>query len=558
MGTARRLYVYFASLVSLTVLAVGASNLLTVLFDRIVEGGGLTVISGGTEFDRNQISLAIALVVVGLPIWLVHWWIAERGARGPGPSADDERTSTTRAFHFTLIQAFTLGFAIVTAFDLLAQVFRVLLGVDDGRSWANSAATLMTVVPIWLYHGSLRLGDSRRSHLREGAVTLSRLYRYGATLGGMVVGLVAATAFVATLLEALIGGATFGSGDTWLRQPLAGAVAGMLVGFGAWWVSWLEVRGAIRNAPMIGTDDRVTRLRAAYFGIILLGALGYVASTAAAALAEAGRGLLSSADWSGVDGLLRQVVGPVLAAVPVLVAAWLHRSYRRREVLEVGSSATISDTRVSRHLTAIVGLAFLGAGITQLLGAIIDAIAGHDVVSGSDPDFAAHQVPWFISQIVVGLVVWWPAWAALLRQRAVDPETHRQAGSTRAYLYLVTGGSLLAAVPSAVFVLYRSIDGALGGGMASGTGISMPIAILVVGAIGAVYHGQLARSSHRSVAPIKSPDVAQAGLTAMATRVSLGLTLRGPADSDLDAVAAALRAHLPAGVTLEPEPPREG
>lgn len=558
MGTARRLYVYFASLVSLAVLAVGASNLLTVLFDRIVEGGGPAVISGGTEFDRSQISLAIALVVVGLPIWLVHWRIAERAARGPGPSAHEERASTTRAFHLSIVQAFTLGFGIATAFDLLTQVFRVLLGVDDGRSWANSAATLMTVVPVWLYHGSLRLGDSRRSHLREGAASLSRLYRYGAALSGMVVGLAAATAFVATVLGALVGGATFGSSDTWSRQPLAGALAGMLVGFGVWWVSWLEVRDAVRDARVIGTDDRVTRLRTAYFGLLLLGALGYVASTVAAAMAEAGRGLLGTADWSGVDGLLRQVVGPVLAAIPVLVAAWLHRSYRRREALQVGSSATISDRRVSRHLVAIIGLAFLGAGITQTLAAVIDAIVGLDFVSDSDRVFA-RQVPWFISQIVVGLILWWPAWAALLRQRAIDPEAERQAGSTRAYLYLVTGGSLLAAVPSAVFVLYRSIDSALGGGMASGTEISMPIAILVVGVIGAVYHGQLARWSHRSVpAPITTPGVALPGGPAVATRTSLRLALRGPTDSDLEAVAATLRAHLPPGVTLESEPPREG
>ena len=78
MQTVRRIYLYLMSGIALGVLLVGLNILLSVVFHAIGLGRGDLV--GGGESDRQALSLAAALIVVGLLVWAVHWLLVSEAS----------------------------------------------------------------------------------------------------------------------------------------------------------------------------------------------------------------------------------------------------------------------------------------------------------------------------------------------------------------------------------------------------------------------------------------------------------------------------------------------
>ena len=102
MQRARRLYLYFVSAISLIAFGTGLARLLKNLFERISDAlRGTAIVSGDTEAFRREASLVIAIIVVSLPIWLLHWWLAERAAGGDSAQANTERTAPERALYLS-------------------------------------------------------------------------------------------------------------------------------------------------------------------------------------------------------------------------------------------------------------------------------------------------------------------------------------------------------------------------------------------------------------------------------------------------------------------------
>ena len=71
MTTTKRLYFYGVSFAALLVTAFGVALLLGDLLDVVL---GRNLLSG----ERVQISIGIAMVIVGGPLWLIHWGLARR------------------------------------------------------------------------------------------------------------------------------------------------------------------------------------------------------------------------------------------------------------------------------------------------------------------------------------------------------------------------------------------------------------------------------------------------------------------------------------------------
>ena len=220
-----------------------------------------------------------------------------------------------------------------------------------------------------------------------------------------------------------------------------------------------------------------------------------------------------------------------------------------------GRQPSAAAERLRLHLTALVGIAFLTVGAARLAALVLELVLRQ---AGADDLFRGELV-WSIAATVVGSVLWLPAWLAIVARRAAAPEAERLARTSRAYLLLVVGAALIAVVPSAVFLLYRLIDTVLGGSGADlGSELPIPLAAVAVGAVVAAYHGRLVVADIR-LAAAQQPEVAAStsavegtdGASPVVTTTSLTLILRGEHGEDLEAVAAALRAHLPPGVLLE-------
>ncbi len=538
MGIARRLYLYAIAAISLLVLAFGLYSLVAVALGEIADAIVATVIAGDSS-GREQLSLAIALVVVGAPVFAIHWWLVGRGWLGSGEAAADDRRSAIRAFHMGLVATVALGFGLYAALSLAERGLAAILGVDlDRGRMTDEFAILVIAGPVWWLHLRRRNADIRHDHLTEAAAWLTRLHRYGWAFIGLMFLVVGASQVIETMLSVLIGRSDFGGSDWW-RRPVAWSVAAMVVGAGIWGFHLADAAKAIRDAALIGEDDRGRALRLTFFGAVILVALADVGVTAATSIAGLGRSLLGIADDSSVVGFLESVVGPPLVAIPFALAGWLHWGAQHREAASRDLPARAAAERLALHLASFVGLAFLAVGIARLTGALLEQVLG----AAPADDLFRYELAWYLAQIIVGAALWLPAWSAVLRRRTAQPALERHAAASRAYLYLVVGAALIAGIPSAVFALYRLIDIGLGGrGTSLGSDLAIAIAIIAVAAIGATYHGRLV------VSDLRLASATQAAVISPATRA---LVLRGQGDEDLAAVAASLREHLPPGVSLE-------
>src|SRR5688572_8752471 len=126
MQTIRRLYLYLLSGITLGMLLVGLSLLLEVTLAALGIGHG-ALASGGSG-DRERLSVAAALVGVGLPVWAIHWFLVERGMRPTSAHAEAERASIVRALFFSVVLGVLLGFGATAAFALVQELIRAVLG----------------------------------------------------------------------------------------------------------------------------------------------------------------------------------------------------------------------------------------------------------------------------------------------------------------------------------------------------------------------------------------------------------------------------------------------
>ena len=112
MRTIRRLYFYTVALISLEVVAWGLVGLLRSIFSsRLVN-------------TADVLAQALALVLVGVPIFLFHWLWTQRAA----VKDEEERTASLRAIFF---YAVLIGTLVPVVQNLLALVNRIALGVSD-------------------------------------------------------------------------------------------------------------------------------------------------------------------------------------------------------------------------------------------------------------------------------------------------------------------------------------------------------------------------------------------------------------------------------------------
>jgi hypothetical protein len=85
MKTIRRLYFYAVAIISMEVVVWGVINLLRSIFS-----------ANKITNDASTLAQALALIFVGVPIFLIHWLWAQRVSA----KDDEEKTASIRAIFF--------------------------------------------------------------------------------------------------------------------------------------------------------------------------------------------------------------------------------------------------------------------------------------------------------------------------------------------------------------------------------------------------------------------------------------------------------------------------
>ena len=450
MQTVKRLYLYLMSGITLAVLAVGLRMVLVVLFDAIGLGRG-DFIGGDPNADRQQLSLAAALIGVGLPVWAVHWWLAERGLRAGTTHSDAERGSAVRAFYLTLALGLLLLFGAAAAIDLLRGLLQGILSSDSPEFLVSDAggslATLLVTGIAWAYHVSIRRRDMRVGPLADAAAWLPRVYLYGAALAGVLALLQSIGDLVAVIGDALLapgGGVNEpGSGSFQAANSLSVIAVSGAIWIGHWWYA----ARLVRDSSWRGDSERPARLRVAYFvGVILFATFSVIRLSAAALSAVLvpifGASSSFGENLTGSD--MARVVGvSLVSAVPWVVAWWFHRTSLSNEAAASGDRQR-EDTavRLDLHAVALVGLGFGAVGFAWLLGLAVDVLFGGNRTVGDG--FWRSELAIFVPLALIGSGVWLWRWWRIQARHAAQPEGEASSTVRRSYVLIILAASVIA------------------------------------------------------------------------------------------------------------------
>ena len=375
----RRLYLYIVAAVSLGMLLVGLTNLGSTTLNSVLG------VNSGTAF-KDAIAGFGAVTLVGLPVWLIHWVIAQRLAhRHP-----DERVSALRRLYVYLVLAATAIAATIFLRRFLEGGVGLLLGsASDGPAVARAAWASVVLVAFWLYHFHVATADRAAAKEVGTSATLRRWYAYGVLLLGLAFLLFGARNLLDQVWVLLADGRQTIALGGLIPAALAGMLTGLLVwGFHARWTA---------HEPLL-SDDRRSTLRAVQGFLVLAGSVALALIGASQLLYYALARGLGIQQPGGVSGnLLAALAGPA-STVVVFGLAWVW--VRRQLATDAGETEASRQAGVRRlytNLVALFALATLAVGAAGLLWTLSDHLLNQSSagtwVSGATEPVSSPRSP---------------------------------------------------------------------------------------------------------------------------------------------------------------------
>jgi hypothetical protein len=495
MRTIRRLYIYLVTAISLEVVLWGVVNLLRAMLDTERVGGGASRLAG-----------ALATIIVGLPVFMLHWWLAQRRI---GEDADERGSGVRAIFLYGLLLGLLVP-VVQSALAILNRFLVDLFGLDPeqvmvgfGQTWVDNGIAMLMNVGLMAYllvvlRGDWRAGqhdpDSDRpvpSSDRpvpslENLVLARRIFRYALvaySLGLLVVGV---QQLISYILEQA------GPPNINALAPLANGLALTILGGWLWWTSWRTVQESLRFEA-----EQDSLFRQVFLYLLLLIGLGTVLTVLGEVIYEALRVLLgrsiAAADW------LLEVSSPISAAVP-FAGLWFYFAAVLRADREEAPEAPRRESlwRLYRSILAFVGLIVAFIGLQTLGSFIVDVLVAQP---GLIDAVARNALAGSLASLAIGLPLWIRPWLELNTRAAADDERGERARRSiirKAYLYLAVFVGVVGVMISAGGLVFQLLSLALGDPVTeSGQGIADLLKTLLLFIVLLAYHWGVLRADNR-------------------------------------------------------------
>jgi len=491
MPTIRRLYLYAVSFVSLETVLWGAIGLLRSIFAGEEIGGSVSRLAG-----------ALSLILVGIPVFLLHWLLAQRGA---ARDAQDRSARLRAVFLYGTLLA-TLVAAAQNLLALIARSLTLALGADAWQAFLGGSQSLAdNLVAVFLnaviaaYIYTVLRGDWQASPQGDDFLETRRLYNYLWMLYSLALVVFGSQQLLNSLFS--LAGAVGVMG----RVLIANGISMLLVGTPIWVFTWTLIQRSLFEPPEALSTLRLVIL----YGLTLAGAITVLG--ASGTLAYQILRFLLGEDMPAAT-LLSRVGSPFSLALPFGVV-WLY--YRRaldagiRTLTLTGPEATPAELqaaelraaslrRVYHYVLSLLGLGATFMGLHLLLTFLIDSLVGGQAVFGSAlrDNLAAS-----LAALVVGLPLWLLAWRPLLREAALPGEMGdhaRRSTLRKGYLFLVLFVAVIGLMFSAGAVLFQLLSALLGDpppDLLAGTLRLVEVMLLFALLLG--YHWQTLRADNR-------------------------------------------------------------
>jgi hypothetical protein len=485
--TIRRIYAYLLAFFGLAMLSIAAANLGQLLVDLALQAP----LASTGSYLRDTVSLYVALALVGLPAWLLHWLWIGRTAR----ANQHELASTLRRLYMYGVLAGAMLVMAVSAGHVLGRLFETLIGFRTPDTTLDVIVRPLpfTLIAFGVWWAHLRLAASDRELVGEsgGSTTLRRWYTYGSALIGLLVLLNATQNVLESIWRVIV--QPSGSAGAGLAGPLAYT----LVGLAIWLLHWIVLPARLPEPDR--HQDAEGTLRGVYLFLALaVSVIGGLFGASQLLYYAVGR-LLGVAEPGGIGGNIVQAAAGPASFVIVYGAAWAYQraavDEQRAVLREAPRQAGIG--RLYTYLVGLVALAVLATGVAGLLWTLGDLLLGP--ASTFIGDTWREQIALFATLAVVGLPVWLLHWR---------PNPGSAAGAhslaRRLYVYLSLIVAALVGIGSLAAALYRLIGLALGAGfdLEVTTDLAHALAVATVAALIGAYHWRVLRADGELARPV--------------------------------------------------------
>jgi hypothetical protein len=444
MKSIRRLYFYLVAFISIEVIVWGLVGLLRSIVDRTISGGA------------DALAQALALILVGVPIFLIHWLWAQRAAARD----EEEKSASIRAIFLYGILLATL---IPVAQNLLSFIDRSLvqvtgLGVARAfRSFSeqtiadNLIAIVMNGVVAAYFWNVLRgdwqtLVDPLQGDGKENFSDVRRLYRYIWMLYGLLMTVLGSQQILRFFfyVPTTVLGATG-------REVVVNGLALIVVGTPIWVYAWRLIQDSLVDPAEMGSNLRL--------GILYVLALGGVITVVTAVWMVINT-ILNFVLGQGqtFSEMIREIGDPLSIAVPLGLVWAYYKYWLDRHIAAVGDRVRQAGMkRLYNYILSFIGLVVTFVGVATLLNFLIDMVTR---VSLSLSTGMREVLTASIASLIVGVPLWFIMWRPMQIEAMAPGEMGdhaRRSVLRKVYLYLVLFASVIGGMGTAVGLVYQLI-----------------------------------------------------------------------------------------------------
>ena len=470
MKTIRRLYFYAVSAISIEVVLWGIIGLLRSIFNP-----------QDITNNASNLASALALIFVGVPIFLIHWaW-----AQNVSSKDDEEHSASIRA---VFLYGILLGTLIPVVQNLLAFINRTILSsaqlsayravVGGSQTWLDNLIAIVINLLIAAYFWNVLRSNWKTLSEPESFAEIRRLYRFVWVLYGLlmaVYGVQQAISYAFSFPTGVLGEI---GGETAVN-----AIALMVIGSPIWYYAWRLLQDAL-----VESDEKESYLRLGLLYLLTLGGVIVFLVSCGDLLYQLLQQLLG--DGQSTNEFIRELGGPISVAVPFGViwayyGKWLSQQFAFDENLP----RRAGKHRLYTYVLSFLGLAATVAGLIALLSVLIDLVLGNNYLSDAG---IREPLSGAIATLVVGLPVWLVNWRSAQAQALADNDMGdhaRRSVIRKAYLYLVLFASVIGGMVAAGTLVFNLVNTALGGGSSDfWTAVLNQLATLILFIVLLVYH----------------------------------------------------------------------
>ncbi|MBX3036431.1 MAG: hypothetical protein KF758_05925 [Anaerolineales bacterium] len=313
----RRLYRFIWMLYGLLMTIYGAQQALNFAFTLPSNVLG--------EIGRETVINAIALLMIGTPIWYFSWRILQDVLPDSA-----ERDSYLR---LGVLYLLTLGSVIIVLSAGGNLIYKILLQIlgdaSDGISFLHEIGGPISLglpfAVVWAYYGkwlSTQFGFDENLPRRASK---QRLFYYLLSFVGLTATFFGVTSLLSTIIDMLTSSTFFGIGN--FASSISSAIASLVIGLPLWLMTWRPMQAQALQDNDAGDHARRSVIRKFYLYLVLF-------ASVIGGMIAAGNlvfRLISTALGGDTSNVLDSSLNSLQALILFVILAWYHLSALRKD-----------------------------------------------------------------------------------------------------------------------------------------------------------------------------------------------------------------------------------